>query len=177
MKDILKPGAKILILLTLFLIGYYFFILGPRLAIPEKAAQLEKEIGQHYFNLLQNRLAFVELTRLNPGSAAFNLEKSSLVETIQKTNQEGQEALKKAGELPKVNQEFSEKFPELIEKTKQVYQKQNQLLERVFKTNSYEAGIEIIKSDESVELLTQETNLILEYQYWLAKIDDLRNKY
>jgi len=41
------------------------------------------------FNFTQNRVSFVGLTRLDPKGGNFNLEKSNLVGTLQKTIKEG----------------------------------------------------------------------------------------
>ena len=176
-KDVLKLGVKILILLGLFLIGYYFLILGPRLAMSEKAAQLEKKISQHYFNLLQNRLTFVELTRLDPDSAAFNLEKSNLVGTLEKTKKEGLELVKKENNIPKVDNKLSNEFPLLLTDTENFYKEQEELLKKVFETKSYEKGVEILKTDDAIKLLTKQTNLILKYQYWLEKVNDQQERF
>ncbi len=167
--------VKTFVFLILFLTGYYFLFLGPKLAFPSKLLQVEERLAQHHFSLLQNRLSFVELTRLNPNSASFNLEKSNLVATVKKTSEEGLNALEKQSELPKIDNDLNSRYMSLLEETRMVYEDQEKFLEKVFATDSYQAGVEILKSDESIKLLTKQTNLILEYNFWLSRISRLRS--
>lgn len=166
--------GKALLIFTLLLAGYYFFFLKPQLELPNKLTKTEKVLSEHHTTLLQNRLAFVELTKLNPDSAVFNLEKSNLVGTLQKTNEEGLKALENPTIPPEVDESLSERYIGLLSETKAVYEKQNELLEEVFATNSYEAGTKILKSDESISTLTDQTNLVLEFEFWLKKINSLQ---
>jgi hypothetical protein len=166
--------VKTLIFFILLLAGYYFLFLGPKLAFPSKLLQAEERLAQHHFKLLQNRLSFVELTRLDPNSAGFSLEKSNLVLIVNKTNEEGLNDLENPPKLPEVNKELSDRYQELLNETRKIYENQNKLLEKVFDTDSYEVGVEILKSDESIKLLTRQTNLILEFEYWLSQLKELR---
>ena len=43
---------------------------------------------------------------------------------------------------------------------KRFFEKQNEILTKVFATNSYEEGVAILKSDESIKLLSDQANLI-----------------
>lgn len=174
MNNISKIITKTLALFAILSLGYYFLVISPQNSFSNKIRQLESGLSTHHTNLLQNRLTFVELTKLDPDSASFNIEKSNLITSIQQTNEKGQQALKKIAKIPEIDQELSDRFPSLIEETKQVYLQQNDLLEKIFATDSYEAGIAVIKSSESITLLTKETNLILEYKYWLARLQELK---
>jgi hypothetical protein len=166
--------VKTFVLLILLLAGYYFLFLGPKLAFPNKLLQTEERLAKHHSSLLQNRLSFVELTKLDPNSASFNLEKSSLVATVKETNEEGLNALKKQSELPKIDNDLNSRYESLLEETRSVYEDQERLLEKVFATDSYQAGVGILKSDESIKILTKQTNLILEYDFWLKKINEIQ---
>lgn len=141
---IVKLLLKISLFLALFLAIFYLFFLKPRLA-------LEKKLTQEYFLFVQNRLAFVELTRLDPKSPNFEIEKSSLVSTLKNTNKKGLEIASRKEE-------------------KEIYERQNNILEKVFATKSYEEGVAILKSNEAIELLTDQTNLILELEFQLEKL-------
>ena len=145
--------------------------LKPKLELTNKFLSAEKVLNQHAFNLTQNRLSFVQLTRLNPKSASFDFEKSDLVGTLQKTIKEGLEAFEAKRETPSIDPKLSERFPALLEETKEIYKRQDGLLKRVFETKSYGEGVAIMKSSEAIELLTKQTNLILEYQFWLDEIN------
>jgi len=162
-------------LIFLFLLGsYYLFFLKPQLTLPNKLNSVEKTLSEHHTTLLQNRLGFFELTKLDPNSANFNIEKSNLVGTLQKTNKEGLEAIDKAQDIPNIDKELSKRYKELLSETRKVYETQNKLLEKVFATNSYEAGVKVLKSEEAVLLLTSQTNLLLEYNFWLERINKSR---
>ncbi|PIT88835.1 MAG: hypothetical protein COU27_03520 [Candidatus Levybacteria bacterium CG10_big_fil_rev_8_21_14_0_10_36_7] len=44
------------------------------------------------------------------------------------------------------------------------------------KKSSYIAELSLIRSKDSIEIITRHTNLILEYKFWLEKIDELQKK-
>jgi hypothetical protein len=168
---------RFIFLFIIVLTSYYFLFLVPKIKLPKILSEAEDILGNHHYNLLQNRLALVELTKFDPNTDNLNLKTSSLVETIQKTNEEGLRELEKDNQLSKIDPELDKRFPQLLIETKEVYQKQNIILEKIFNTDSFEAGIEIIRSKESVENLTKQTNLILEYEFWLKKISETRAQF
>ena len=116
----------------------------------------------------------MELTKLDSNSPGFDLEKSNLVTIVKKTNEEGLKALSGQSELPKIDNDLNNRYKSLLEETKTVYEDQEKLLEKVFATDSYEEGIEILYSEEAIELLTRQTNLILEYDFLLSRLKKLR---
>ncbi len=137
--------VKTLILVAAISGIYYFFFLKPSI-------KAQKELAQNHANLVQNRLAYVELTRLDPKSASFDIEKSNLVAKLKETNKKGLE----------------DSSTSLA--TRQIYERQNKLLEKVFATKSYQEGVSVLKSQEAVSLLTDQTNLILEMEFQLEKL-------
>jgi hypothetical protein len=171
MKSYAKFFLKIFVFVLLFFGSYYLFILKPRLELPNKLLKAEKTIGEHSSTLIQNRLSFVELTRLDPNSANFLIEKSNVISKLKETNKEGLDLIQKQGSIPEINEELTKRFFILLSETKKIYEEQENLLERVFETKSYEEGVEILKSDEAISLLTRHTNLILEYKFWLNFIN------
>lgn len=134
---------KVLLILTVALLGYYFGYLKPH------QAKL-KEIGVHYSNLVENKNVYVALTKLNLDDPGFNDQKANLIAVIQETNRIG---------LAKV----------LNSKEKEIFTKQNDILVKVFATKSYQDGVAILKSEESTKLLTDETNLIGEFLHRLGR--------
>lgn len=142
--------------------------------LPNKLSRAEMALSEHMDNLLQNRLSFVELTKLNSTSASFDLEKSNLVETLKSTNKEGLKAAQKAQDMPEIDKDLSKRYPSLLSETEKVYQGQNTLFDEVFSTDTFESGVDILKSDKAVEILTLQTNLVLEYDFWLKKIQQIR---
>ncbi len=143
MKPVVVISLKALFLFLLLIGGYYFL----------SKAQIAKEkvLATHYSNLVQNRLAYVELAKLNPKDASFDTQKSNLVGIIKETNKKGMEK-------------------PLSDKEKEIFERQNKILEKVFATKSYEEGVLILKSPESVKLLVDQTNLILELEFQLSKL-------
>ena len=164
--------VKILAVTLLLFGSYYLFFLRPKLELANSLLQAEKTLGGQMFNLTQNRVAYVELTRLEPKGENFNLEKSNLVGTLQKTIKEGRDLLAGEVKIPKINPELTERFPTLLEETKAFYERQDDFLKKVFQTKSYPEGVVLMKSQEAVDLLTKQTNLILEYQFWLGRIKE-----
>lgn len=131
---ILIFGLKVLAILVLILGGYYFGYLKPH---QEKA----KEIAVRYSNLVKNKTAYVGLAKLNVEDPSFNDQKSNLIGIIKETNTKGLER-------------------PLSDTEKKIFERQNVILEKVFATKSYEEGVLILKSEESVQLLEDETKLI-----------------
>lgn len=125
---------KVLVIFAVILLGYYFIYL-----LPHKGEV--KEASSHYSNLVQNRTAYVNLTKLDSKSPSFDIQKSNLVDIIKKTNAKGLEK-------------------PINEEERRFFEKQNEILDRVFATDSYEEGVAILKSDESIKLLIDQSNLI-----------------
>ncbi len=130
-----KVFAKSLVILMLLSTAYFFYI--------RSEASKEKNISVHYANLIKNKLSYVSLAKLNPDKPGFDSEKSNLVEIIKETNKIGLE------------KPFNDK-------EKEIFTRQKVILEKVFATKSYEEGVTILKSMESVTLLTEQTKLIEE---------------
>lgn len=172
MKSYAKFFLKILVFVLLLFGSYYLFILKPSLELPNKLLKAEKTISEHSSTLTQNRLSFVELTRLDPNSANFSIEKSNVISKLKETNKEGLDLIQKQGSIPEIDEELTKRFSILLSETKKIYEEQENLLERVFETKTYEEGVEILKSDQAVGLLTRHTNLILEYKFWLNFINN-----
>lgn len=97
MKKAIPLASKILLVLAILTTGYYFFFLKPK----ADSAANEKLLSKHYSILLQNRLSYVELTKLDPKGGNFNLEKSNLVGTLQKTIKEGRDSLASEVKIPR----------------------------------------------------------------------------
>jgi hypothetical protein len=132
----------------------------------------QKILVENHAVLVQNRLAYVTLTRLDPDSTNFQAETANIINTLQETQKEGLELVKEKNNIPNLKN-FDINFPKLVAETESVYRQQDELIKKVTETEKYEDGLVILKSDEAIELLTKQTNLILEYEYWLEKINEL----
>jgi hypothetical protein len=133
----------------------------------QKIVYTQNVLSSYRNNLTQNKISFIGLSKLNPNSSGFEYEKNELVESLQTSIDKGGKTSENPEKLPNINIELSERYPGLLEETNKVYQDQESLLEKVFATKSFEEGIEIMRSEESVQLLIKQTNLILEYDFWI----------
>jgi len=134
MKTFIKFALKTLILALILFAGYYFFYL-----LPQKVRQ--ETLAKEYFNILQNRNAYVELIKLDPTSPNYNSQQVDLIAKIKETNQKGLESSK--------------------EEVKEIMQIQKGVMDELSGAKTYEEGIAILKSEKSVTLLTRQTNLLL----------------
>ena len=164
---------KIFVLLALLLSVFYFFFLRPKYN-QNKLEGAQNTLSLHHSNLLQNRLSFIELTKLDSNSATYNFDKLNLIGILQESNQKGLKDLGDHFEIPDIDKELSERSSGLMIETRDAYEKQNILLEKVFATTSYEEGIKILRSGESVSILTDQTNLLLELEYYLTRLKGLQ---
>ena len=138
-KQILVLAIKTTLVTLCLLLGYYFLILKPQLALPTALLNAQKTLTLHHTNLLQNRLALTELTRLHPNSSALSQEKRRLIQTLKTTNEQGLKAVIEHNSLPEIkgapsppltflNTQLGQAFPDLLEQTRQVFNKQQNLI-------------------------------------------------
>lgn len=171
MRSTPKFISKVAVLTLAITIAYYFAIIKPNQIKIFKIKETKKILSTNYANLVQNRIAFTELTRLDPNAINFDSQKSDLVATLTRSNEEGLKALDASFNNQNIAEIVKEDYPELIEKTKTFYKDQKDLLEKVFATKSYQEGVEILKSDEAIKLLTDQTNLILNFDFQIRRLE------
>ena len=84
---------RLLIKITLILIGiftvYYLLFLKPGLDRSNSALMLQNQLNSFKSTLVQNRIAIVGFTQLDPNSNMLSDENSKLLGDLQKTNEEG----------------------------------------------------------------------------------------
>lgn len=117
--------------------------------------------------LLQNRLSLTELARLNEKSKDFNGNSTYLILTVKETNNKALESLRK-----KPN--FDKSIDELFSRTELFLKNQQQLINDLQKEESFPKKMSLLKSKHSIALLTDEGNLILAYNFWIDKLDNLK---
>lgn len=169
-KNIFPFLIKTLLFSALLFLSYYLFFLKPQIKIKNEILYAKKILSLHKNTLAQNRLSYIALTRLDPKDPNFENQKSKVVETLRKTNQEGIKVVENPDQPPNPKIIPPQDFSSLLSETKRIYEDQNKLLEKVFATKSYEEGVAIIKSPEGIEILTRQTNLILKYEFYLRRI-------
>lgn len=161
-RNIIILLSKILIIFVIFIAAYYLLILKPKLELPNKILAAQKELSLHHSTLVQNKLSLVELARLKPDSSNFNYNKTNLVGIIQETNRLGIEQANTATNV------------DLIKRLPDFYKNQNKILNKIFETDSFEAGMQVLHSEESVTLLLVQTQLIQEFEEQLFQLKELR---
>lgn len=142
----LSSIAKIVGFLAILLLGYYFFFLKPQ---QETAAKI-KTLSKYHSNLVQNRIAYVELTRLDPKDPNAKSQKDNLLSIIASTQKE--------------SLGFNEP------KIRQIYERQAKIIEKLKNSKTFEEGVNLLKGQESVANLADQTNLILEFEFQLERL-------
>lgn len=163
------------VVLTSFILFSVYFIafLRPNVIKNQNISQTVQILTHHKNTLTQNRIAFLNLARLNTNSVNFDGERSSLVNSLKETNSKGISDTEVKNTIANINGELSKRFPELLMDTRSVYEEQTAILDKVFATKTFDEGVEILRSSEAVDLLTRQTNLILEYEWWIEKIGSM----
>jgi len=133
---------KIGIFLFVFFAGYYFLFLGPSLALPKAYLETQEVFAEHHANLLQNRMALVGLTRLDVSSANFGNERTSLLATLQRTNEKELLAVENIDKLPRItgvsneviaflNNDIHNVFLPLLEETREILNDQQAIIKQL----------------------------------------------
>ena len=170
-KYYLNLIGKVLFFSLIFTSFYYFLFLKPEIQTQKDLSLTENTLNADLTNLVQNRISYIELTRLDTKSINFQTEIANITKEIRETQNKGLELINNKNSLPPIkNIEIN--FPVIMEETESVYIKQKELIGRVMQTKSYEEGLKVLTSDEAVSLLTKQTNLISEYRFWLEKIEN-----
>jgi len=130
---------RVILLLVIFSAGYYLFFLAPKIALSKAYLKAEGLFMEHRANLLQNRIAFVGLARLDANSANVNGEKIDLFAMLKKTNEEGLRLLDEKNELADFkgipseqskffNNDLRGTFPSLLGEERTILEEQKRLI-------------------------------------------------
>lgn len=159
---------------SLIIFGIFAAIYGSWLGLKvEYRKELENigtELSELRWNLVQNRLAFVGLTKLDPSSASAIGEKEGLLTNVEESIRTGLEKTDSIKIKWWAEMVVIRKWPELIRIQREVYARQREILDNLYKQQTFADGMKVLKSEQSVKLLTDQTNLILEYEFWGDKI-------
>lgn len=172
MRNILKKPvplfiARVLLGLILILGSYYLFILRPSLAIPQKLFDIRKILVEAQYNALQNRIAHIGLTRLNPASGRFTYSRERHLTNIEKTVKKARERQQKPLSLPKSEglegnfisflKGVSETLPGLYEKEVKNYEEQAKLIEKANGFNKVVEKIYLYRTSRDIGELNLES--------------------
>mgnify|MGYP003967129843 FL=1 len=141
-------------------LGFYFFILKPKLELPSTLLEAETAIAENHLNLVQNRLSIMDLARLDPYSLTLSTEKEELLNTALATNTAGLEEvvdtsgvkkiIGKTSEAIAVNNEIAEVLPSLLDQNVDILQRQEDLLTKL--TSIAEINSNIFKYNPGADL-------------------------
>lgn len=81
--------VKVFLLVAVGVGAYWWWWLKPAQAVPQVLADIEPLVAERYFNLLEHRLAWQELARLDPLHGDFAREREGLSATLRRTLEEG----------------------------------------------------------------------------------------
>jgi len=161
MKGLLGKISLSFIIITA---AYYFLFLQPQ----HQLYQTQQALLTHRTNLVHNRLAITQLTKLQPNTTYQTQEQASLLKQLQTTNQQSLEAIENQPPVP--TKKLQEQTNNLFSQTQTLYQDQQTLITQLQATNNLENQQNLLKSPEAITLLTRQTNLILEYDGWIEQV-------
>lgn len=164
---------QILLVSLVLFSSYYFLFLKPKIELEENKTAAIKTLTLFENALTQNRLSYVSLTKLDPDSTNFDSERTNALKLLKSTQEDISKYADMYNSISFINQDLSTRFPALLTEIQDVNQKQMEIMDAVYKTKSYEEGLLILKSDEAVKILTDETNLILEIKHFVFRIQNL----
>lgn len=133
---------KTIVFSGLLLGAYYQWWLKPRLELPHALASAEQLLATRQASLLQNRLALLELLRLDPASATLETTQRDLLSRINTAREEGEKLLAQETPLPSlkglpseqvrfVNSDLPHALNQLRDQHRAVLEGQKELYERL----------------------------------------------
>jgi hypothetical protein len=177
---------KIIFLLFLFLFFYYVLFLNADSKFSDTLIESEKYLNKQKNYLSQSRIALVEMIKMDPDSKNFVLDKRNSLKTIKEINEKALEEadnkfdLQNTTSFPNeysdfINKELKTELNNLSEKNKNFLLEQKDFLSELEAVN-FPDQTEFLKSDRSIKFLTDQTNLILEYDFLLEKVNYYQKK-
>ena len=161
---------------------YYLFFLKPSLSYSKELAAMESALAAENLNLVRNRVALTNLVRIDANGPGAYEQIVENFENLKSAHQTGIANTAKAGKYNSSEiEEIAGKTSELSSRAKSVYEKQDQLIAGISDwLNSEEKRFSVLKqiigSKANLADLTEQTNLIRDYDYWLKKINELQRK-
>ncbi|MDP2693188.1 MAG: hypothetical protein Q8O88_06175 [bacterium] len=175
---------KTLIVTAILLFGYYWLFLRPELIIWEKVQKNEQILIVQKNYLSQSRIIMVELIKSDVNDYYYP---THLKKTLELLSQINNTALKKSKEtisydpvlslgrknIRAYNRNILSGIYKITEENKVFLSKQKEMLSNLQLLN-FDQQKEFLHTNQVVPLLTEQTNLTLEYDYWLNQITVLK---
>lgn len=172
MKRLFIFILQTLLILILITSSYYLFKIRPdnkRLQLSQKTIST---LNIHKSNLQQNRLYYLELISLNKDSESFEINKSDITSNLQKNIAKATDDINN----PQLNGQLDDQqVLSLIDRCKDHYQKQEELLKKLFETKSFDEGKTILTSEESLSIIVNQTNLIKDMETKISEVQSALN--
>jgi len=157
--------GKISLSFIIITAAYYFLFLQPQ----HQLYQTQQALLTHRTNLVHNRLAITQLTKLQPNTTYQTQEQTGLLKQLQTTNKNSLENLKNQPPVP--TKRLQEATTSLFNQTQTFLQNQQTLITQLQATNNLQVQQNLLKSQKAITLLTKQTNLILEYDGWIKQVN------
>lgn len=120
---------KVVLIFLILATAYYIAILRPMSALPQAQLEAKKILARQESILLQNRLAIIQLSKVNPLSARYFLSMERIYEIIETTKTQGEEAIK--AKLPEaLNLKLSEAYPQMQSEYGEILKAQYEFIQR-----------------------------------------------
>lgn len=183
-KKYLILSAKTLIIALILIFGYYWLILRPEAMIWKRLQYNEEILIQQQNYLSQSRIVLVELIKADANQYNYPTYLKNTLEKLQGINivahDKSQEKIQSEPILSlgkkhirAYNRNILSGIHQITEENKIFLKDQKKMLDDLQLLN-YNQQKEFLKTNQTVPLLTQHTNLLAKYDYWLAKLTALK---
>ncbi len=89
-----------------------------------------------------------------------------MVAIVEQTGRQGLEVIEKARTGSKTTTKLVPKWQGMLGVGEDIYQRQREMLDKLYGQKTFADGMKVLRSPEAVGLVTDQTNLILELEYW-----------
>ena len=164
--------------------GYYWLFLRPDVLLWKNVKQNEEVLVIQKNYLSQSRIILVELIKADVNNPYYPTYLKSTLEILAKINNSAREKTAKEityepilslgrKHIRAYNRNILSGIQNIAEKNKIFLKEQKEFLDSLQSKNYYEQK-DFLVGNKAVVFLTKQTNLILEYDYWLKKITNLK---
>lgn len=162
---------KTLLISILLFACYYIFVFRPREKYIKNLSEDRNNLQTHYSYLVQNKIAFENLKKIDVKNTHANFDKEKSIEIVTKTSQEGASRIKNNKYMPKTNKELKGRYTDLLNETLLIYINEDNLMDELKRASDYSKGMELLSSEKYNEILSKQSQLIIEYTELITKLN------